>query len=254
METLDFTIMAAMAGMGFVAAFIDSVVGGGGLISVPTLMWAGLPMLNVLGTNKVAACMGACAGFLTFWRSGKIDKKIMRVMFPLAFIGSVIGVFVVRQIPPDFLRPLVVVMLILIAIYSMVKKNWGADKSSVHVSRKNYLLGLILIFVLGFYDGFFGPGTGSFMLFLYLMMGYGFLGAAANARAANFASNLAGVIVFMCLGLVNFSYAIPMGLGMILGAFCGAKMAISKGAAYVRPLFIGMTVILIGKQLIELFK
>lgn len=244
--------MTAMAGMGFIAAFIDSVVGGGGLISVPTLMWAGLPMLNVLGTNKVASCMGACAGFLTYLRSGTIDKKIMRVMFPLSFVGSIIGVFVVREIPPDFLRPLVVVMLIVIAIYSVAKKNWGADKISA--SRKNYLLGVVLIFVLGFYDGFFGPGTGSFMLFLYLMMGYGFLGAAANARAANFASNLAAVIIFMSLGLVNFSYAIPMGCGMILGAYFGAKMAISKGAAYVRPLFIGMTIILVGKQLIELFK
>ena len=253
MEILDFTLMAVMAGMGFVAAFIDSVVGGGGLISVPTLMWAGLPMLNVLGTNKFASTMGAFMGFLTYLRSSKIDKKIMRVMFPLAFVGSVIGVFVVRQVPPDFLRPLVVVMLIVIAIYSVAKKNWGSDKK-IQASHKNYLLGVILIGVLGFYDGFFGPGTGSFMLFLYLMMGYGFLGAAANARAAKFASNLAGVIVFTACGLVNFSYAIPMGLGMILGAFCGAKMAISKGAAYVRPLFIGMTVILIGKQLIELFK
>ena len=252
METLDLTVMAAMAGMGFIAAFIDSVVGGGGLISVPTLMWAGLPLLNVLGTNKVASCMGACAGFLTYLRSGTIDKKIMRVMFPLSFVGSIIGVFVVREIPPDFLRPLVVVMLIVIAIYSVAKKNWNADKISA--SRKNYLLGVVLIFVLGFYDGFFGPGTGSFMLFLYLMMGYDFLGAAANARAANFASNLAAVIIFMSLGLVNFSYAIPMGCGMILGAYFGAKMAISKGAAYVRPLFIGMTIILVGKQLIELFK
>ncbi len=238
--------------MGFVAAFIDSVVGGGGLISVPTLMWAGLPMLNVLGTNKFASTMGACAGFLTYLRSGTIDKKIMRVMFPLAFIGSVIGVFVVREVPSDFLRPLVVVMLIVIAIYSAAKKNWGADKKSVHVTHKNYLFGLPLIFILGFYDGFFGPGTGSFMLFLYLMMGYGFLGAAANARAANFASNLAAVIVFTSFGLVNFDYALPMGVGMIIGAFCGARMAISKGAAYVRPLFIGMTVILIGKQILEL--
>ena len=254
MEALDFSVMAVMAGMGFVAAFIDSVVGGGGLISVPTLMWAGLPILNVLGTGKVAASMGALAGFLTYWRSGTIDKKIMRVMFPLSFIGSIIGVFVVREIPPDFLRPLVVVMLIVIAIYSVAKKNWGVDKKSVHVSHKNYLLGIILIFVLGFYDGFFGPGTGSFMLFLYLTMGYGFLGAAANARAANFASNIAAAIVFTVLGLANFSYAIPMGLGMILGAACGAKMAITKGAAYVKPLFIGMTVILIGKQIIELFK
>ena len=247
---LDFNIMFAMAAMGFVAAFIDSVVGGGGLISVPTLMWAGLPMLNVLGTNKFASTMGACAGFLTYLRSGTIDKKIMRVMFPLSFIGSIFGVLVVRQVPPDFLRPLVVIMLIVIAIYSVAKKNWGADKQSVSVSQKNYLLGMVIIFALGFYDGFFGPGTGSFMLFMFLMTGYGFLGAAANARAANFAA----VIVFTILGLVNFSYAIPMGLGMILGAFCGAKMAITKGAAYVRPLFIGMTVILIGKQIIELFK
>ena len=250
---LDVTIMAIMAGMGFVAAFIDSVVGGGGLISVPTLMWAGLPMLNVLGTNKIASCMGACAGFLTYLRSGTLDRKILRVMFPLAFIGSIFGVLTVRQIPPDFLRPLVVVMLIIIAIYSVAKKNLGANKV-VRVSHKNYLLGVILIFALGFYDGFFGPGTGSFMLFLYLTMGYGFLGAAANARAANFASNLAAAIIFAGLGLVNFAYALPMGVGMIIGAHFGAKMAITKGAAYVRPLFIGMTVILIGKQLLELFK
>ena len=251
---MDLLTTAVMAGMGFIAAFIDSVVGGGGLISVPTLMWAGLPMLSVLGTNKFASTMGACAGFLTYLRSGTIDKKIMRIMFPLAFVGSTLGVMTVRQIPSDFLRPLVVVMLIVIAIYSVAKKNWGADKKSVHVSQKNYLFGLIVIFALGFYDGFFGPGTGSFMLFLYLMMGYGFLGAAANARAANFASNLAAVIIFTGFGLVNFSYAIPMGCGMILGAHFGAKMAISKGAAYVRPLFIGMTIILIGKQLIDLFK
>ena len=125
MEALDFSVMAIMAGMGFVAAFIDSVVGGGGLISVPTLMWAGLPMLNVLGTNKIASTMGAAAGFLTYLRSGTIDKKIMRVMFPLAFVGSACGVFVVREIPPDFLRPLVVVMLIVIAIYSVAKKKLG---------------------------------------------------------------------------------------------------------------------------------
>ena len=122
------------------------------------------------------------------------------------------------------------------------------------MSHKKYLFALVAIPALGFYDGFFGPGTGSFMLFLFLMTGYGFLGAAANARAANFASNLAASILFAGFGLVDYSYAIPAGLGMIVGAHCGATMAISKGATYVRPLFIAMTTILIGKQLIELFK
>ena len=205
METLDFATMAIMAGMGFVAAFIDSVVGGGGLISVPAFMWAGLPMLNVLATNKFASTMGAAAGFLTYLRSGTLDKKILRVIFPLAFVGSIFGVLTVRQIPPDFLRPLVVVMLIVIAIYSVAKKNWGSDKSAVRVSHKKYLFALAAIFALGFYDGFFGPGPGSFMLFLFLMTGYGFLGAAANARAANFASNLAATFLFTGLGLVDYS-------------------------------------------------
>lgn len=254
METLDFATMAIMAAMGFVASFIDSIVGGGGLISVPTLMWAGLPMINVLGTNKIASVMGAFTGFLTYFRSGTLDRKILRVTFPLSFIGSIFGVLTVKQIPPDFLRPLVVVMLIFIAIYSVLKKNWGSDTKNVRISPKNYLFMLIFVPVIGFYDGFFGPGTGSFMLFLFLMTGYGFLGAAANSRATNFASNLAASILFAIFGLVDYSYAIPMGFGMIFGAHCGAKMAISKGAAYVRPLFIGMTTILIGKQLIDLFK
>ena len=149
METLDFVTMTIMAGMGFVAAFIDSVVGGGGLISVPTLMWAGLPMLNVLGTNKIASTMGAVAGFLTYLRSGTLDKKILRVMFPLSFVGSIIGVLVVREIPPDFLRPLVVVMLIVIAIYSLIRKDWGSDsKNVVRVSNKKYLIALVAIFAL----------------------------------------------------------------------------------------------------------
>ena len=251
---MDFMTAAIMAGMGFVAAFIDSVVGGGGLISVPTLMWAGLPMLNVLGTNKVSSTMGAFAGFLTYLRSGKLDRKILRVMFPLAFVGSIGGVLTVRQVPSDFLRPLVVVMLIVIAIYSVAKKNWGADKKSVRVTHGQYLIGLVAIFGLGFYDGFFGPGTGSFMLFLYLLMGYGFLNAAANARAANFASNIAAALLFTILGAVNFAYALPMGCGMIIGAHCGARVAITKGASYVRPLFICVTVVLIGKQLLELFR
>lgn len=255
MELLDFPTLAAIVGMGFISAFIDAIVGGGGLISIPTLMWAGLPMLNVLGTNKLASFMGVFISLATFIKSGKVDRKMLRVAFPLAFIGAIIGVITVRVIPSDFLRPLVVVLLVVIATYSILRKDWGSDNvGTVHVSHKRYLIGTALIPLLGFYDGFFGPGTGSFLIFLFLMMGYCFIGATANAKVANCASNFASVIMFCYFGLVNFSYALPMGGGMMIGAYCGARMAITKGAAYIRPLFIGMTVILIGKQLIELFK
>ena len=118
---MDIQLLIFLMGMGFMASFIDSVVGGGGLISIPALMWTGLPPLQVLGTNKVAAVMGAFTSFVTFIRSGKVDRKLIRLLFPLSLLGSAAGVLAVRQIPPDFLRPLVLVMLIAVAIYSICK-------------------------------------------------------------------------------------------------------------------------------------
>ena len=112
----------------------------------------------------------------------------------------------------------------------------------------------LVAFAFGFYDGFFGPGTGSFLLFAFLMVGFDFIGAGAKARALNFGSNISASLLFAYFGLVEFSYVIPMGLAMIAGAWCGAHMALKKGTGYVRPLFVIMTTVLIGKQLIDLWK
>lgn len=250
MELLDINTLGFLVFFGFMAAFIDSVVGGGGLISIPALMWTGLPPLTVLGTNKVAAVMGAFTSFVTFVRSGKVDGWLIRRLFPISLIGSAVGVLAVRQIPSEFLRPLVVVMLILVLIYSVLKKDWGKESTYSGMSTRLLMLSGVVAFTFGF----FGPGTGSFLLFAFLMVGFDFLGAAANARALNFASNIAAAVLFSYFGIVDFAHAIPMGLSMIVGAWCGARVALSKGAGYVRPLFIIMTTVLIGKQLLELFK
>ncbi|MDD6382407.1 TSUP family transporter [Mitsuokella sp.] len=254
MELLDVNTLGFLVFSGFMAAFIDSVVGGGGLISIPALMWTGLPPLTVLGTNKVAAVMGAFTSFVTFVRSGKVDGWLIRRLFPISLLGSAIGVLTVRQIPSEFLRPLVVIMLILVLIYSVRRKNWGTDSTYSGMSMRLLMLSGLVAFAFGFYDGFFGPGTGSFLLFAFLMVGFDFLGAAANARALNFASNIAAAVLFSYFGLVDMAHAIPMGLAMIVGAWCGAHVALSKGAGYVRPLFIIMTTVLIGKQLLELLR
>jgi uncharacterized membrane protein YfcA len=254
MELLDIQTLGFLVAMGFVAAFVDAVVGGGGLISIPAFLWAGLPPLQALGTNKMAAVMGAVTSFATFLRSGKVDMSLIRKLFPLSLLGSAAGVLVVRQVPPDCLRPLVVVMLIMVAVYSACKKDWG-EKATYHGLSGNRLgLSLATAFVFGFYDGFFGPGTGSFLLFAFLCIGFDFLGAAANARALNFASNIAGVALFAYFGIIDFAYAVPAGLAMIVGAWCGARMALTKGTGYVKPLFLAMTTILIGKQLYDLWK
>lgn len=241
-----------LAVMGFVAAFIDSVVGGGGLISVPALLAMGLDPVLALGTNKAAAVMGAAMGAFTFFRSGKVDMSLMKYLFPAAFFGSVGGVLVLRQVPPDFLRPLVVVLLVVVAVYSVLKKEWGRDNNYNGLTPAILRLSLLASGAIGFYDGFFGPGAGSFLLFAFLLIGFDFLRAAANARAINFASNLGSVLFFILIGEVDFSYSIPMGLSMIAGAKCGAVMALKKGAAYVRPLFLIVTSVMIGKQIYTL--
>ena len=163
MEFMDTGTMAFLLLMGFMAAFIDAVVGGGGLISLPALMWTGLPPLTVLGTNKVASVMGACTSFYTFICSGKMDVTLIRKLFPISLIGSAVGVLIVRQIPSEFLRPLVIVMLILVAVYSICKKDWGKEATYCGLTPKLLCMSMAVSFLFGFYDGFFGPGTGSFL-------------------------------------------------------------------------------------------
>ncbi|MDR3348283.1 MAG: TSUP family transporter [Acidaminococcales bacterium] len=253
MANVDLWLLIFLVFAGFVASVIDSAVGGGGLIMVPAFMLTGLEPVAVLGTNKLAAVMGAFAGAATFWHSGKTDPEILRCLFPTAFIGSVFGVYTVHLISSEFLRPLVVAMLVIVTIYSVTRKNWGARASYAGMKGKRAFLTAAAVFALGFYDGFFGPGTGSFLLFFFLCLGFDFVGAAANARVLNFASNMAAAISFSFLGLANYFYALPVGISMVLGSFVGARMAIHKGAAYVRPLFVFITVLLIGKQIWEMW-
>lgn len=249
MDQISIEMLSFILGAGFVAAFIDSVVGGGGLISMPALLLTGLPPVVVLGTNKLASVCGSSTSSISFLRSGKMNLGLVKYLFPLSLIGSILGAYTVRLIPPAFLKPLVIVMLILVAIYTVLKKDWGDESTYQGINNRIGILGGCAAFVLGFYDGFFGPGTGSFLIFVFLMLGFDFVVAAGNAKALNLASNLGAVITFLLAGSVNYIYGISMGVAMIIGAIAGSRVAIAKGATYVRPLFISITAILIGKQL-----
>jgi hypothetical protein len=238
-----------LIGSGFVAAFIDSVVGGGGLISVPALLFTGLPPSLVLGTNKLAGTMSSLTSTVSFFSSGRIDGRLGLRLFPLSFVGAIAGAYFVHQIPADFLKPLVIVLLLAVLVYTLFKKNWGgvAMLGALGGWRGAALAGGAL--ALGFYDGFFGPGTGSFLIFMYLFVGFDFVGASANAKVLNFGSNIASLATFFLLGSVNVYYGLPMGLAMVAGALVGTRLAVRKGSAYVKPLFLVVTAVLIGKQL-----
>lgn len=252
MDHMSTGIVLILLVCGFLAGLIDSVVGGGGLISIPALLAAGIPVHLLLGSNKLAGTLCSLTSTASFLRSGKIDFRSVRLLVPLSVIGAVAGALTVRQVPSEFLKPLVIVMLIAITIYTLFKKSWGDVSTYSGRSTKIQLIGMLVALVIGFYDGFFGPGTGSFLIFAFLLMGFEFVTAAGNAKVLNFASNISSLFTFIAVGSVHYAYGLLLGIPMVIGALVGSRIAIRKGAAYIRPLFITVTVILIGKQLWDL--
>lgn len=245
--TMLFLVIAA-----FIASFIDSTVGGGGLISTPSLLATGMPVSFALGTNKVAAMMGSFTSVVAFWRAGKVQKRVVFYLMPLSFIGSALGAYVVYLLPAEIMRNIIVVLLVAVAAYTYRRKDWGDVANIKKFGTIVLLLTAAAAFALGFYDGFFGPGTGSFLIFGFLFLGYDFVTAAGNAKALNFASGAGALVSFVISGTIYWVYGLAMGVSMVFGAIFGSRMAIRHGANYVRPLYLVVTSLLIGKQIYEL--
>lgn len=246
---IDIISVLTVVVFGFIASFLNAIVGGGGLISLPALLFVGLPPSVAIATNKLANTIGNGTSMLTFLRAGKIDRALIKKVVPFVFIGSMFGAFIVHLLSSAILKPLMLIMLIVIAIYTIFKKDWGQTTERKVLSRGKKLLFLGILIIIGFYDGFFGPGTGSFIIFAFLFVGYDFLQAAGNAKALNFTSNLAALLMFLFLGEVNFTYGLIMGITMIFGAYLGSKFALGKGSSYMRIIFIIVTLTLIAKNI-----
>ncbi|WP_139492293.1 TSUP family transporter [Brevibacillus dissolubilis] len=250
---LDLTTVAILAVMGFIAAFIDSCVGGGGLISLPALLGLGLPPYLALGTNKLASTMASATSSFTFISLGKYDKKLMLMLFPVSLVGAFCGAKIVLFIPQELLKTLVIIMMALIFVYTLLNKRFGHDTKFKGYTKFTLGWGIPLTFLIGFYDGFFGPGTGSFFVFvMVLLFGYDFVISAGNGRILNFASNFAALTVFIFDGKVMFLPGLVMGAAMLLGAALGTRMAVKTGVKYVRPLFLLVSVTLMTKMVYEL--
>ena len=249
----ELSILIPLLAAGFLAAFVDAMAGGGGLISLPALLIAGMPPTLALGTNKAASTIGTVASTATFIRAGKLNLRLVRKQIPFTLVGAVVGVITVQYLSPDILKPLIIILLIAVTIFTLLKKNWGAASTYSKPRKRILVLALFFALGLGFYDGFFGPGVGSFLIFCFLSMGFDFVEASANAKALNLTSNVASLVTFAVLGQVDYRYGIPMGIVMIAGARLGAKLAVKKGATFIKPLFIIMTLILIIKQIAQFF-
>lgn len=234
---------------GFAAAFVDAVVGGGGLIAVPTLLAAGLPPHLALGTNKLASSMSSLTSTLTFMRSGHVDLKLTGKIVPLTAAGAVAGTLLLQLVPTEWMRPIIVALLVAVTIYTIVRKDWGKVATFRALTGRSRVGLAAAALLLGGYDGFFGPGTGSFLIFAFLLLGLDFVNAAGNAKLLNLTSNVCSMAAFMALGSVSYGIGLMMGSVMVLGSLVGSRLAIRQGTRYVRVLFIGISALLIARQI-----
>lgn len=234
---------------GFFGALVDAIVGGGGLITVPALFAVGLPPHTVLGTNKFASSMGTISSSYHYYKSGNVNLKILKFLLPFSLIGSALGVSAVLETQPDFLRVTVIFMVLIIGLYTLLKKKLGMDDHYSGYTRKMIAYAIVLALVVGFYDGFFGPGTGSFIIFgLIGIFGFDFKKASANAKLMNFTSNISALFLFLVNGEVMFKYGIPMAISMAIGARVGTHLAVTKGAKFIKPVFVIVSFLLVMKM------
>jgi uncharacterized membrane protein YfcA len=238
------------------AGFIDSVVGGGGLIQLPAMLilFPHLPIATILGTNKFASCAGTTIAVQRYSRHVAFDWPTILPAAVAAFIFAFIGSRIVSLLNTAFLRPIVLGLLVAVAIYVFFVKDLGIIHQPKHPPKKAQLLGILVGAGLGFYDGFFGPGTGSFLIFLFVgVFGFDFLSASASAKVINLATNIASVLYFGWTGHIIYAYAIPMALCSVLGAAIGARLAIAKGSRFVRIFFLVIVGALIAKLAQSIF-
>jgi uncharacterized membrane protein YfcA len=248
--TIDFFFILFLVGVA--AGFIDSIAGGGGLITVPAMLIAGIPPLETLGTNKLQAQFGSASATIAYARKGHVNLKEQLPMALLACLGGGIGALIAGYVPTHVLRIVMPVMLIAIAIYFAFKPNISDVDSRRRITP--FLFAITLVPFIGFYDGLFGPGAGSFyMLGFVALAGFGMLKATAHTKLLNFGSNFGGFVVFTLTGSVMWKLGLLMGLGQFIGAQIGSAFAMRKGAKLIRPLLIFSCLAMASKLIIDAF-
>lgn len=247
----DFFILAILC---FIGAFIDSVAGGGGLISLPAYMASGLPPHFALGTNKLSGFFSGLGSSINYAISGKVNWSLIKKLGFFSFLGSYIGVNTILNTKPDYINYIVLVALVLVLIYTLVHKNMGDISEYNGLTKKNITLGIFMAFGIGFYNGFLGPGTGSFLVFFLMkIFKYDFVEANGDSKILNLIGNFTSITIFLINRKVYFLYGIPISIIMFLGATLGSKCAILKGSKFIRPFFLFITAITILNLLKNMF-
>lgn len=231
----------------WIAGFIDAIAGGGGLITIPALLMAGMPPALALGTNKLQACGGSFSASLYFIRQKAVNIKQVWLLLLITFIGAVCGTILIQQVDASIIKKILPFLILAIGIYFLLTPKLGDEDRRQRLSYTMFAFTAGL--GIGFYDGFFGPGTGSlFSLACVTLLGFNLAKATAHAKVLNFTSNIASLIFFLIGGQIVWTVGLAMMVGQFIGANLGAKMVLSKGKALIRPMVVIMSFIMTAKM------
>jgi uncharacterized membrane protein YfcA len=234
----------------FIAGFIDAIVGGGGLIQTPTalILLPNLPVASVIGTLKIPGFSGTSMAAYQYLKSTKVNWNLFLMMAFVSFGFAYLGSSLLNIMQNDFMKPLLFLVLILLLAYTYFKKDFGQFQTKKLIQKQTYTYGILICIVLGFYDGFIGPGTGSLLIMAFIaILGFDFLQANSYAKLVNLATNFGSITLFVMKGKIIWSIAIPMALCNVMGSWLGARLAISKGNGFIRIFFL----IVVGLALIR---
>lgn len=247
---LGLDILALLFTAATVAGFIDAIAGGGGLITIPALLSAGLPPAMALGTNKLQACGGSFSASLYFVRQKAVNLREIWLLILLTFIGAAIGTIIVQLIDIAFLKIALPFLVMLLGLYFLFSPTISDEERRQRVSYP--LFGFSVAMGIGFYDGLFGPATGSFFTLAFvLLLGFPLTKSVAHAKVLNFTSNFASLIFFILGGAVLWKIGLIMLIGQFIGGTLGARMVVTKGKQIIKPLIVTMSFLMVLKMLWE---
>ena len=232
------------------AGFVDAMAGGGGLIQLPALI-VGLPNKElplILGTNKVPSIFGTAAAARNYFKNIKPDIPLTLSMMGPAFIGSMGGASLAATVPKDFFKPFIVFLLVIVAIYTWIKPELGMNENLKYTHKKRLAIVALIGLLIGFYDGIFGPGTGTFLVFFLVSgIGYAFLKASGTAKLVNISTNAGAILSFQLTGHIWWQLGLLLAFANVTGAIIGSRLAIKGGSPLVRKVFLAVTFLLIAR-------
>ncbi len=244
---IGINVLVLLFAVALVAGFIDAIAGGGGLITIPALLMTGMPPALALGTNKLQACGGSFSASLYFLRQRAVNLAEVWLILLMTFIGASLGTVLIQLVDSDIIKKVLPFLILAIGLYFLFSPTLGNEDRQKRISYLGFAFSAGL--GIGFYDGFFGPGTGSLLSLAFVMLlGFNLTKATAHAKVLNFTSNVASLIFFLIGGQIMWSVGFAMMAGQFIGANLGAKMVLSKGKTLIRPMVVVMSFIMTIKM------